>query len=77
MKKKARIISLLREGYSPREIAAEVPCSPSYAYHVRDRENLGSIKNQVARLYDLVAEIHELLVHRVLGQPEIIDRLTK
>ena len=72
-KKKTRIISLLHEGYAPQEIASRAPCSISYAYHVRDRESLGSMKNRLSRIEEGLEEIHRLL-RELAGVPDIIER---
>ena len=50
MKKVDRIRELLREGYTPRQVAERVPCSLSLVYEVHGKSDLARMRHQVAEL---------------------------
>jgi hypothetical protein len=50
MKKVDRIQELLREGYTPRQVAERVPCSLSLVYEVRGKSDLARMRHQIFEL---------------------------
>lgn len=61
MKKVDRVRFLLQQGYSPKEIAQEVPCALSLVYEVRGRQELVLLKHQVSTIREELREIWKLL----------------
>jgi hypothetical protein len=79
--KAAQIRCLAADGYSAKEIAAQVGCSLKYVYVARGRDSSGRTIN--GRLDQLFREVCELRVgfsdfrdelRERLGMPTIIDR---